>query len=298
MICIFFTYLISFLLFDSPKPKVVIFFNDLNTEYWKTVKAGATSAFGDYSINGIVISLPNEPVYDPNEILDKILSENPDLLIYAASHPRDMLILDDINRYDIPILLLGVDYPWENKVSHIGTDNIRLGKTSGLLLSTELQPGDKAAIIYSGGDWRIGAGAQRSLEEVGIKIVAHEAVTSEELRVKKVVERILYFHPDLDGIIASNDTIAVNAYKAIENQGLDIPVVGADGMIDMIELIKKDAVTGTAVQNPYDIGYLSIQTAMRVLRGEEVEKHVDTGIDIITTDNADLRLNFLNELLK
>lgn len=54
----------------------------------------------------------------------------------------------------------------------------------------------------------------------------------------------------------------------------------------------------TVAQNPYDMWYISVETAWKVIKGEKVSKTVDTGIDLITKDNTKQKLDFLKKLLK
>jgi ribose transport system substrate-binding protein len=66
----------------------------------------------------------------------------------------------------------------------------------------------------------------------------------------------------------------------------------------MLELIEEGRIPGTVAQNPYDMGYLSVENALKVTEGERVEKNIDSGVDIIIKENAEGRLEFLNKLLK
>jgi ribose transport system substrate-binding protein len=45
------------------------------------------------------------------------------------------------------------------------------------------------------------------------------------------------------------------------------------------------------------MGYLSIETAKKVLNGENVEKHIDSGIDIIIKGNVKERLEFQKRIV-
>lgn len=281
---------------SAPKPRVVVVLKELETEYWKTVKVGAQKALRDFRIDGRVISPKNGFVEEQNKILEEVFKEEPDLLVFSPIHTANLLKLEELNKNNIPVILVDTDYPLENKRSFIGTNHVDLGRKVGLLLATELQPGDKVAMIHSNGDWRIEA--KRTIEEIDIKITSQELLISNEPRlIKQTMERILRNHPDIKGVIAETDIIAVHAFEIIENHGLKIPVIGAQGNTVMIELVKKDAIRSTVSQNPYDMGYVSIQTAMKLIEGEEAIRNINTGIDIITKDNADLRLNFLERLL-
>ena len=130
-------------------------------------------------------------------------------------------------------------------------------------------------------------------------MVVEERVVSDDTKVvHEVMEKMLREYPDLKGIIATHDTLALSVIKSLEEKGLNLPVTGADGTTDLIELIESEKIPGTVAQNPYDMGYLSVETALKVTKGENVEEFIDAGVDIIIKGNAEERLDFLNGILK
>jgi ribose transport system substrate-binding protein len=44
---------------------------------------------------------------------------------------------------------------------------------------------------------------------------------------------------------------------------------------------------GIVVQNPFNMGYLGVRTMIESLQGKAVEKRIDTGVTMITSDNLD-----------
>lgn len=169
--------LIGFILksFIDEKPKVVIVLKDFNSEYWEIIKAGAEKGFRDFGADGKVIAPKDGTVGAQREMLENVLKEKPDVLIVSPTYP-DYIIpaLEGFVEMNIPVLLLDTDDSWENKTSYIGTDNFKLGRIAGELLASQLQPGDKAAVI--GGDIPVIGkrieGAKISLEAAGIDIAA------------------------------------------------------------------------------------------------------------------------------
>ncbi|MBT2730167.1 sugar ABC transporter substrate-binding protein [Bacillus sp. ISL-75] len=289
--------------FVDERPKVVIVLKSLDIQYWKIIKAGAEKGFRDFGIDGKVIAPRNESAEEQRRLLEKTYQENPDVLIVA---PTDSTVLPLLEKFtDIkktPVLLVDNDFPLENKTSYIGTDNVDLGKKAGSLLASQLQPGNKVAII--GGDFSISVfrermnGAEMAFKDAGIILAAEKVGISDDPKtVKKEMTKILRDHPDIKGVFATNDISALLVIKVLEEQGVTIPVIGADGIPDMLKLIKDGTISSTVAQNPYDMGYLSVETALKVTRGENVEKVVDTGVDIIIKENAKQRLDFLNKLL-
>ena len=83
----------------------------------------------------------------------------------------------------------------------------------------------------------------------------------------------------------------------MEERELKIPVVGSDGTTEMVKYIEKGTLSATVAQNPYDIGYMSVEQALKAIKGKSVTKKIDSGIDIVTRDNAKDKLRFQEQVL-
>ena len=44
---------------------------------------------------------------------------------------------------------------------------------------------------------------------------------------------------------------------------------------------------GTTAQSPYDMGVLGIETAIKIMNGEEVDAVINSGQKVISKDNAE-----------
>jgi ribose transport system substrate-binding protein len=298
--------LIAFILkqFENDKPKVVVVLKELNNgQFWDILKAGAEKGFQDFGVDGKVIAPSNEYRLDEQEkILKNVLEEKPDVLIVSLIDPSSISILNEFDKNNIPVLLVDTDLPWENKKSYIGTNNFDLGWKGGSLLASELQPSDKVALIT--GDEknpelreRI-TGAKSSLTTVAIKIETHKTIQNNAEQARSAMEMILKDHPDVKGVYASSDVIAINAFETIEENGFDIPVMGTDGVTEMLNLIKGGMLSGSVAQNPYDMGYLGVETAVKVVKGINIDRNINSGVDIIIQDNVTHRLDFTQRIME
>lgn len=285
------------------KPKIIVVTQRLDFEYWQLVESGAKRAFRDFNIDGEVLAPESlYPITNQPNLLKKVLKQKPDALIVAPTDTSIISpVLKEYKEQKIPVLLVTRDMDWEHKTAYIGTDDIRLGKMAGMLLGSMLHPGDQVALILGRLDDPVMIdrknGAKKVLKDIGIEIVTEQVGYDHYGDPKPVMENILQSYPNLKGVFAFSDRIALEAQKTIDQKGLKIPVIGADGITDIVEFIEEEKVDATIAQNPYDVGYLSVQQAQKVIRGEKIEKRTDIGIDIITTDNAKMRLDFLKEVL-
>jgi ribose transport system substrate-binding protein len=287
--------------FANKKPTVVVVLKAADSQYWNIMKAGMEKGFKDFGIDGKVI-VPSEAIPQKQaELLTKTYKEKPDVIITAPYSSSVGPTLETFT--DIPILLVDTDIAIKNKTAYIGTDNNDLGKKAGAFLASQLQPGDKAAII--GGDISFSVfrerieGAALSLQNAGIEIAyTKTGIADDPKAVHKAVSKVLRDHPDIKGVVTSHDTIALPVVKELEKHGLLIPVIGPDGLTEMVELIADETLPGTMAQNPYDMGYLSVETAMKVIQGKNVEPFVNSGVDTIIKENAQQRLSFYEKLVK
>jgi ribose transport system substrate-binding protein len=288
--------------FGEEKPKVVVVVKNLDLNYWGIVKAGAEKGFEDFGIDGKVIAPRTGTVEEQRDILENVLKEPPDVLVVAPVYSPDLISeLEKFVENDIPVLLMGTDDPWKNKTSYIGTDNLELGKKAGILMASQLQPGDKVALL--GGQQPSAErlkGAKGSLEAAGVKIATEkEGLSNNNTEViRGIMETILREHPDIKGVITTSDYIALPVIEVIQEHGLEMPVTGADGITEVLELIEEGTLSSAVAQNPYDMGYLSVQTALKAAKGEKVNQNIDSSVDIITEGSAKQRLDFYNDVLR
>jgi ribose transport system substrate-binding protein len=283
------------------KPTIVVVLKGSDIQYWKIVKAGAEKAFKDFGVEGKVIAPETTyPAENQIRMLESVLLEKPKALIVAPTQPSITLpVLKEYKKNNIPVLLVDTEMDWSDQTVFIGTNNLTLGRKAGELLASMLQPGDRVALIVGGDsvfDER-SKGAKETLGAAGIKIVTEQPGYDEVGNLKPVMENILQEHPEIKGVFATDDIMALHALEILGQKDLRIPVIGADGIIKIIEYIEKGTLTSTVAQNPYDMGYISVENAVKAMKGEQVQQRIDSGVDIITKDNAKEKLDFLEKVL-
>jgi ribose transport system substrate-binding protein len=208
--------------------------------------------------------------------------------------------LTEYDEKNIPVFFADTDFNWEGKTAFIGTNNSHLGKMAGELLGSMLYPGNQVAFIKSNSvvaNERI-TSAKEALESVGIEIIIQHQGYDKYRNMKSVMDTILKEYPNIKGILAVDDNIALEAIEEIKENELMIPVVGVDGTTKMLESVIDGTLNATVSQNPYEMGYVSVAQSLKVIKGQQVEKSFDSGVDIITQENGKEILKFSEIILK
>lgn len=288
--------------FRTEKPKVVVVLKEVNFEFWEILKLGVEKGFEDFGIQGEVLTLKNGTSQEQKEILAKVLKEEPDALIVSPVNLDIIPILEEFKEKGIPVMFIQTNLSWDHKTSYIGTDNHDLGVKAGELVASQLHPGDKVILI--GRTWNVEGermeGAKSSLETVGMNIVMKRLFMEEfeDGTIEHIIEDVLKEHPDLDGIFTTSDYVAIPVLKVLQEQSIDIPVTGTDGLPEILDLIDNGRLSMGIAQNPYDMGYLSVETSVKAIQGEKVYSFVNSGVDFLTPTNVKERMEFLDKVLK
>ena len=113
-----------------------------------------------------------------------------------------------------------------------------------------------------------------------------QAIATEMARVA-AQRGVNQFAGSVDGIFTPNESSTegmIAALKGAEIAG-KVKFVGFDANPDLIKAVEDGTVHALALQDPFNMGYLSVKHAVGHLKGEKPERRVDTGSIILTGEN-------------
>lgn len=127
-------------------------------------------------------------------------------------------------------------------------------------------------------------------------MVARETANWSQTEAFQKMETIIQANPDIQGVIAGNDTMAVGAVAALQAAGLThVVVVGFDGSPDAAELIQKGQMSATVLEPMVNYTIMGIEAAHKYL-SEGTTGHADEKVLVdcilITSDNVDRLVDF------
>ncbi|KAA9016978.1 sugar ABC transporter substrate-binding protein [Niallia endozanthoxylica] len=283
---------------------VAVVLKTLSSPYWKYVEAGAKAAGEELGVDVTVVGPSSEAeVIQQVNMLEDQVSQGPGAVVVSPTQPETVVPVLEKAAKDTPVLLIDSDANFEGKTTFIGTENYSAGQEGGKLLASMLKKGDKVVLIAGAlgnpaTDTRI-KGAKEALEAAGMEVVAEQPADSDKAKAMSVMENILQNNKDVKGVFAANDDMAIGALRAIEAKGLkDVKVMGVDGTMEAVESILDGKLAASVAQSPYNMGYQGVENAVKAMNGEKIEERIDSGIDLITKENAKEQLDFLKSISK
>ena len=197
----------------------------------------------------------------------------------------------------IPIILLDrtADVDESLYATFIGSDFIEEGKLAAQNMAELI--GGKGKIVELEGTVGASAATDRKTgfdQEIAanypdIEIVASQTGDFTRAQGKEVMESFLKSNPDIVGVYAHNDDMALGAIEAIKEAGLkpgqDIVTVSVDGVKGIFDAMVAGEANCTVECNPL-LGPLFFETAAKLKAGESVEKWVKSVDGVFTQDVA------------
>ncbi|MCD7107629.1 D-ribose ABC transporter substrate-binding protein [Rhizobium sp. DKSPLA3] len=123
-----------------------------------------------------------------------------------------------------------------------------------------------------------------------LKMVAQQSANWSQTEGYSKMETILQANPDIKGVIAGNDTMAMGAIAALQAAGRkDVIVVGFDGSNDVRDSIKAGGIKATVMQPAYAQAQMAVEQADAYIKTGKAPAEEKQLMDcvLITADNAD-----------
>ena len=122
-----------------------------------------------------------------------------------------------------------------------------------------------------------------------MELVAQQTANWSQTEAFEVMETLIQTYPDIKGVIAGNDTMALGASAALRAAGLtDVIVVGFDGSPEVMDAIRRGEIQATVLQPVAVFSELSVDQAHVYIQTGELPEVEKQSIDciLITPDNV------------
>ncbi len=282
----------------STGPTVALVMKTLNNPFFIDMQRGAKAAAKRLGVNLIVQAAEREvDVERQMEIVEDLIQQKVSALCITPSGSKEIVpAIVEANKAGIPVLIIDtrVDMPSLKAaggriVTFIGSDNVEGGRIAGSYMAKLLGGKGKVAILEGipgaeTSDARLKGFHQAIASHPGIEVVASQTANWERDQGYTVCQNILQAHPDVQGIFACNDLMALGAVEAIAAAGKQgqVQVVGFDATDDGRKAIEAGTMAGSVAQHPEEMGRLAIENALALIKGKPVPPEIPVKVELIT----------------
>lgn len=274
----------------------------LNNPFFISMEEGAKEAAEKLGVDLIVQAAEREiDVEKQMQIMENMITKKVDAILISPSGSKEIVpAVKKANDAGIPVLIVDTKLDeaaakaeGAKTATFIGSDNYNGGQLAAEFMIEKLNGKGKIAVIegipgHETSDARVGGFIDKIKEKApDIEIVAQQTAQWERGKGFDVFQNMLTAHPEIQGVFAANDLMALGAVEAIAQAGKtgEIIVLGFDASGDAKDAIQEGNMHGSVAQYPTEMGRLGVEKAVELLKGNSIESYIPTKVELITKEN-------------
>ncbi|GAB2825859.1 D-ribose ABC transporter substrate-binding protein [Alpinimonas psychrophila] len=262
----------------------------LNNPFFVSVAAGAEAQAAEL---GITLDVQNANNSDQTslDLSATALTKTPSVLIIdPVGSDSGATITAQANTAGIPVVAFDRAPSSGTLASFIGYDAITAGENGAKSLAEAI--GGKGKVVEIQGILGTSVAQDRSkgfnqgiAAFPDIEVVAVQSADFDRGTALDVMTNILQGNPDIQGVYAANDEMALGVVAALEARGLagTVKVVGNDGIGDALAAVKAGTMYSTNAESPFVLGKQVVSISFKVAQKQAVEANTVLQGRLVTT---------------
>lgn len=275
--------------------------------FWKSIHAGAVKAERELREAGLDVEviwkgpLKEDDRESQIRVVEDFVTRGVSGIVLAPLDDAALRMpVKDAVSNGIPVVIIDSGLKSEDYTSFVATDNYIGGRKGGERLAEIL--GGKGKVImlrYQEGSASTMNREQGFLDVLKEKYPDIEVVSSNQYggatteSAYQASENLLapLRTPDgdltIDGIFCPNESTAFAMLRTLQDSGLagKVKYVGFDSSERLVKGLREGEIHGLVLQDPINMGYLGVKTMVTHLKGQSVDKRIDTGSEVATPEN-------------
>ncbi|MFI1961505.1 substrate-binding domain-containing protein [Streptomyces althioticus] len=277
---------------QAAKPKVGLSLSTLNNPFFVQIRDGAEEEAKKLGVDLTVTDAQNDASQQANQLQNFTSGSLDAVVVNPVDSDAAGPSVRGANKADIPVVAVDRGVNKADTSALVASDNVEGGALGAKALAEKL--GGKGTIVILQGQAGTsasrerGAGFAEGLKDYpGIKVVAKQPADFDRTKGLDVMTNLLQAHPDINGVFAENDEMALGAIKALGSKaGKSVQVVGFDGTPDGLKAVQAGTLYASVAQQPSELGRIAVRNALRAADGEKVEKMVKVPVKVVTKENV------------
>ncbi|MFD1504790.1 substrate-binding domain-containing protein [Georgenia yuyongxinii] len=263
----------------------------LNNPFFVSLRDGAQAAADEAGAKLTVTDARDDATQQADQVANFQTQQLDAVIINPVDSDAAGPIVSPLVSGNVPVVAVDRAVNGAEVNAFVASDNVEGGKQAADALAAAI--GEKGQIIVLQGVAGTSASRERGqgfTEGIAaypdIKVVATQPADFDRAQGLDVATNLMQANPDVVGIFAENDEMALGAIQALgDRAGKDVFVVGFDGTDDAQTAIKAGTMQASIAQQPEELGKSAVETALKLINGEDVEATISVPVVVLTKDN-------------
>jgi ribose transport system substrate-binding protein len=271
---------------------IAVFTKNQTNPYFQAVRVGADAAAKVLNVKTLHY-IPTKPDSIPEQMsqIEDVVVKKPDAIVFTPVDYKALVPgVEKINAANIPVVNITDRSSAGKFVAFVGADDYSTGLETARYLLKSLNgkgnfiilEGVKGALTNTD---RVRGFNDALKENPGAKLLASQPANYQRLQALQVMENLLQSHPQIDGVLAANDAMAMGAIEALEGANRTAKVIGINGTKEAVDAIKAGKLLASGDYNGFLQGCIGTIIAARTLRKQPVLPEIVLKPTVVSKEN-------------
>ena len=267
--------------------------SNVRSDFWQTVRDGAEAAAKGSGVRLEVMgSLQDTDAATQVRLLEDVLVRRPEALVVAPIEDADVAeMLDRIREAGIKLVVMDTPMKLDFDAVTVSSDHKEAGRQAGEVAVKGAADAPRVAVLSDFASSGVSAervkGIREAIEPYGDSYAGTFYGENSEDKAYAAAKRLVSNEPGVNAIIALSESAALGAAKALEEAGKrnSVKLIAFDSSLYEIKLLEEGSLGAMIVQRPFNMGYLGVRAALKLIDGREASRLTYIDSIVVTRDN-------------
>jgi ribose transport system substrate-binding protein len=281
--------------------RVTVILKSLNvrSDFWQTVSAGAGAAAKEMGVTIDVQGPLQETDADAQiRVLEAAIEQKPQAIVLAPfKDDRMPAIISHIREAGIRLVVIDTPLDLNPPPKVVTNNHVEAGRLAGETSVQETKGHPNIVVISDYVDSAISIerldGLQQSLKSYEDSLLGVYYSENSEDKAYAIAKELLAGDKPFNTFITLNESATLGVAKVLKEhkKAGTIKLIGFDSSIYGIQLLEEGTLNAAIVQKPYNMGYLGVKTALKLIEGIRTDDITYIESNVITQENMYLPEN-------
>lgn len=278
-------------------PTMCLVMKSLANQYYSYMEKGAIAHAKQVDVKLLPSGIQNETDIDGQvALVQKCITEKVRAIVIAPADAK-ALVQPVVQAVKAGIKVVNIDTALDPgalkqanaDVPFVGPDNKEASKESGMVLANKLGSGAKVVIIEgvsgAANAEQRKAGFDEAVQAGHLDLVASRSANWETDQAFAVFGDMLTAHPDIQGVLSSNDDMSLGVIKVIQQRHAKVKVASFDNIAAVQQYFGSGVLVSTVDQFAGKQAADGIDVALKMIGGQTVTGWQKTAFKVFTSAN-------------
>jgi ribose transport system substrate-binding protein len=272
-------------------PVIAVFTKNFTNPAYENFRIGAdkiAAAAGAHTRHYV----PKKPdnVDEQTALVAQAIADKPDLVLFIPVDDKAMSgAMERFSDAKLPVVT-AVSQIAGDVVTFVSSDDVDVGRREARYLFEKMNGTGKIVILEGIPSSTTSRDRKKGYDEElkkfpGIEVLDSKVANYQRPDAQRAMREMLAKFPQIDGVLAANDVMALGALDVMRERGRTAKVAGVNGLSEAIKRIQDGSMLVTVDFSTFNIACIATQAALRKRDGLSVPRKIMLPAEVIDSGN-------------